>query len=81
MTERMLNALGVTTCGDLYKERAMLHLLFSQISMQSFLCICLGIGSIEVYRYVSVLLLSTVTTDRSNFREHERKSISTERFA
>ena len=52
MTERMLNALGVTTCGDLYKERAMLHLLFSQICMQSFLRICLGIGSVEVYRYV-----------------------------
>ena len=58
MTERMLNALGVTTCGDLYKERALLHLLFSQVSMQSFLCICLGIGSVEVYRYRSRMLLN-----------------------
>ena len=57
MTERMLNALGVTTCGDLYKERALLRLLFSQVSMQSFLCICLGIGSVEVYRYRSTCMM------------------------
>ena len=55
MTERLLNALGVTTCGDLYQERAILHLLFSQVSMQSFLCICLGIGSAKVYRYEASL--------------------------
>ena len=60
MTERMLNALGVTTCGDLYKERAIIHLLFSQVSVQSFLCICLGIGSVEVYRYITVMLLGYI---------------------
>ena len=51
MTERMLNGLGVTTCADLYEKRAILHLLFSQVSVQSFLYICLGIGSSEVCRY------------------------------
>ena len=51
MTERMLNALGVSTCADLYKERALIHLFFSRISVQTFLCVCLGIGSAEVHRY------------------------------
>ena len=55
MTERMLNALGVMTCADLYQKRAILHLLFSPVSMQSFLCICLGIGSAKVFRYVAAL--------------------------
>ena len=51
MTERMLNALGVETCADLFKERALIYLLFSPVSVQSFLCICLGIGSAKVHRY------------------------------
>ena len=51
VTEKMLNALEVTTCRDLYEQRAVLHLLFSQTSSQSFLRICLGISSAEVHRY------------------------------
>ena len=76
MTERMLNALGVTTCGDLYKERAILHLLFSQVSMQSFLCICLGIGSVEVYRYmyittVNLEIFMLINFCMTNFRRND----------
>ena len=50
MTERMLNALEIMTCADLYQKRAILRILFTPVSVQSFLCICLGIGSAEVYR-------------------------------
>lgn len=45
MTEKLLNAIGVQTCEDLYKQRALLHLVFSQTMSQSFLRISLGIGS------------------------------------
>ncbi len=51
VTERLLNAFGVTTCQDLYDQRALLHLLFSQVSSQSFLRICMGISSAQVHRY------------------------------
>ena len=54
MTERMLNALNITTCQDLYDERALLHLLFSQISSHHFLRVCLGLGSTEVDKCVCV---------------------------
>lgn len=52
VTERMLNALKVTTCGDLYQQRAVLHLLFSQTSSTHFLRVCSGLGSIQVHRFV-----------------------------
>lgn len=53
----MLNALRVETCADLFKERALICLLFSPVSVQSFLCICLGIGSAKVHRYGDYLRL------------------------
>ena len=57
VTERMLNALEVTTCGDLYKKRALLLLLFSTVSFQHFLRVCLGIGSTDVDRWVPPCLV------------------------
>ena len=53
VTERMLNALEVTTCGDLYERRALLFLLFSSVSFQHFLRVCLGMGSTDVDRWGS----------------------------
>lgn len=87
MTERMLNALGVETCADLFKERALIYLLFSPVSVQSFLCICLGIGSAKVHRYGDYLCLLAGSVIFLydcciffHFSEYERKSISTERY-
>ena len=48
----MLNSLGVSTCRDLYEQRAILLLLFSRISSHFFLQICLGIGSSDTHRQV-----------------------------
>ncbi|XP_041464447.1 DNA polymerase kappa-like [Lytechinus variegatus] len=50
VTERMLSALGIQTCTDLYQQRAHCYLLFSQISSSYFLRISLGIGSTHVER-------------------------------
>ncbi|CAI9624469.1 unnamed protein product [Staurois parvus] len=48
VTEKMLQALGVTTCTDLYQQRALLSLLFSEISWHNFLHISLGLGSTHI---------------------------------
>lgn len=45
VTERVLDALGVKTCGDIYPRRAVLYKLLSPISFQFMLRSHLGIGS------------------------------------
>ena len=53
VTEKLLNALGISTCQNLYDQRGILHLLFSRTSSRHFLRISLGIGSADVSRYVN----------------------------
>ncbi|NXY16079.1 POLK polymerase, partial [Atrichornis clamosus] len=45
VTEKMLKALGIVTCSELYQQRALLSVLFSEISWRNFLDISLGLGS------------------------------------
>lgn len=45
VTEKMLKALRIVTCSELYQQRALLSLLFSEASWRSFLDISLGLGS------------------------------------
>ncbi|KFQ65950.1 DNA polymerase kappa, partial [Phaethon lepturus] len=45
VTEKMLKALGIVTCSELYQQRALLSLLFSEASWRNFLDISLGLGS------------------------------------
>ncbi|NXY74924.1 POLK polymerase, partial [Glareola pratincola] len=45
VTEKMLKALGIVTCSELYRQRALLSLLFSEASWRNFLDISLGLGS------------------------------------
>ncbi|XP_055357173.1 DNA polymerase kappa-like [Paramacrobiotus metropolitanus] len=44
-TEEILTALGVTTCGDLNTKGDILALVFSDLSLEHFLRVSLGIGS------------------------------------
>ncbi|MEE6458568.1 hypothetical protein FKM82_000347 [Ascaphus truei] len=53
VTEKMLQALGVTTCNDLSQQGALLALLFSEISWHNFLNISLGIGSTHIEKTFS----------------------------
>ncbi|KAI9286914.1 hypothetical protein BC943DRAFT_275658 [Umbelopsis sp. AD052] len=48
VTERVLNALNVNTCKDIYPQRAMLYKLLSDISFKFLLRAHLGIGSTSV---------------------------------
>ncbi|XP_058512358.1 DNA polymerase kappa isoform X1 [Ochotona princeps] len=50
VTEKMLKALGVVTCAELYQQRALLSLLFSETSWHYFLHISLGLGSTHLAR-------------------------------
>ncbi|XP_048360039.1 DNA polymerase kappa isoform X2 [Sphaerodactylus townsendi] len=50
VTEKMLKALGIVTCANLYQQRALISLLFSEISWRSFLEISLGLGSTHLER-------------------------------
>ncbi|NXB03684.1 POLK polymerase, partial [Cnemophilus loriae] len=50
VTEKMLKALGIVTCSELYQQRALLSLLFSEVSWRNFLDISLGLGSTHLER-------------------------------
>ncbi|XP_013383132.1 DNA polymerase kappa [Lingula anatina] len=50
VSEKMLSALGVTTCADVYEKRGILYHLYSQVSFKYFMQICLGIGSTRIGR-------------------------------
>lgn len=50
VTEKMLKALGVVTCTELYQQRALLSLLFSETSWHYFLHVSLGLGSTHLAR-------------------------------
>ncbi|XP_053303929.1 DNA polymerase kappa [Spea bombifrons] len=50
VTEKMLKALGITTCTDLYQQRALLSLLFSDTSWHNFLNISMGLGATHIER-------------------------------
>lgn len=54
VTEKMLNALGVTICRDLYNKRDALYLVFSPSSARFFLSISLGLGDIDIQRYQAI---------------------------
>uniref|UniRef100_A0AC11D2B0 DNA polymerase kappa n=1 Tax=Ovis aries TaxID=9940 RepID=A0AC11D2B0_SHEEP len=53
VTEKMLKALGIITCTELYQQRALLSLLFSETSWHHFLHISLGLGSTHLARTFS----------------------------
>ncbi|XP_063479204.1 DNA polymerase kappa isoform X2 [Symphalangus syndactylus] len=50
VTEKMLKALGIITCTELYQQRALLSLLFSETSWHYFLHISLGLGPTHLTR-------------------------------
>ena len=60
--EQLLRGIGVETCGDLYKRRAEIRVLFSETSSDFYLAVCQGVGSNRI----------------EPPEERERKSISTE---
>ncbi|KAL5004077.1 hypothetical protein ScPMuIL_017533 [Solemya velum] len=62
VSEQMLSALGVVSCHDLYKKRALLYHLYSSTSFNYFMRISLGIGSTTVERDGEKKSISTERT-------------------
>ena len=60
VTEKMLNALDITLCRDLYEKRDILHLLFSQTTSSFFLAVSLGLGSVDIQRSATHFHLVTL---------------------
>ncbi|XP_066091016.1 DNA polymerase kappa isoform X2 [Saccopteryx bilineata] len=50
VTEKMLKALGIITCTELYQKMALLSLLFSETSWHYFLHVSMGLGSTHLTR-------------------------------
>ncbi|KAM3586324.1 hypothetical protein VKS41_002847 [Umbelopsis sp. WA50703] len=65
VTERVLNALEVNTCGDIYPRRAMLYKLLSDVSFNFLLRAHMGLGSTSVDVQYAVNLNATL---RRTFR-------------
>ena len=63
VSERLIKALGINTCGDLYDKRELIWALHSPGTSQYYMDISLGIGSSSV----------------SSAEEYQSKSISVER--
>ncbi|KAF3821765.1 hypothetical protein GH733_009807, partial [Mirounga leonina] len=79
VTEKMLKALGIITCTELYQQRALLSLLFSETSWHHFLHISLGLGSTHLARdgerkSMSVERTITIKLKNVNFEVKTRAS-------
>lgn len=90
VSEKMLNALGISNCFHLSQQMALLSLLFSETAWHHFMQVSLGLGSTHIPRYSTVCFYKTqhIRLFRGRmimlclvlYRHEERKSISTERY-
>ncbi|KAJ1209255.1 hypothetical protein NDU88_004633 [Pleurodeles waltl] len=78
VTEKMLKALGITTCTDLYQQRALLALLFSETSWHNFLHISMGLGSTHLERDGERKSMSTERTFTEMWKADEQYSLCQE---
>ncbi|XP_068615404.1 DNA polymerase kappa-like, partial [Brachionichthys hirsutus] len=74
VSEKMLNALGVTRCSHLGQEMAMLSLLFSETTWHHFMQVSLGLGSTYVPRHEERKSMSTERTFKELSKAEEQLS-------
>ncbi|CAJ1068895.1 DNA polymerase kappa [Xyrichtys novacula] len=78
VSEKMLNALGVTTCSDLSQQMGLLSLLFSETSWHHFLQVSLGLGSTYIPRHEERKSMSTERTFKELSKTEEQLSLCRE---
>ncbi|MED6263676.1 hypothetical protein CHARACLAT_006862 [Characodon lateralis] len=78
VTEKLLNALGITTCSDLSKQMALLSLLFSETSWHHFIQISLGLSSTHIPRHEERKSMSTERTFKELSKPEEQFSLCRE---
>ncbi|PIK42728.1 DNA polymerase kappa [Apostichopus japonicus] len=69
--ERVLSAVGVNTCSDLYENRALLYKIFPSVSFNHFIKISLGLGSTDVGRGDERKSMSTERTFRDKSKPED----------
>ena len=65
VSEKMLNALGISSCSHLSQQMALLSLLFSETAWHHFMQVSLGLGSTHIPRYLTVRLIKLNAPDYS----------------
>ncbi|XP_054905247.1 DNA polymerase kappa [Poeciliopsis prolifica] len=78
VSEKMLNALGITTCSDLSRQMALLSLLFSETSWHHFIQISLGLSSTHIPRHEERKSMSTERTFKELSKPEEQFSLCRE---
>ncbi|XP_043920377.1 DNA polymerase kappa [Protopterus annectens] len=78
VTEKMLKSLGITTCRELFQQRALLSLLFSETSWLHFLNISLGLSSTRLERDSERKSMSTERTFSEVSEPEEQYSLCQE---
>ncbi|XP_054629341.1 DNA polymerase kappa [Dunckerocampus dactyliophorus] len=72
VSEKMLNALSITSCAHLGQQMAMLSLLFSETAWHHFLQVSLGLGSTYIVRNEERKSMSTERTFKELNRPEEQ---------
>uniref|UniRef100_A0A8C6P4L1 DNA polymerase kappa n=1 Tax=Nothobranchius furzeri TaxID=105023 RepID=A0A8C6P4L1_NOTFU len=75
VNEKMLKALGITTCSHLQQQMALLSLLFSETSWHYFMQISLGLGSTHIPRHEERKSMSTERTFKELSKPEEQFSL------
>ncbi|XP_061585948.1 DNA polymerase kappa [Cololabis saira] len=78
VSEKMLNALGITSCSHLGQQMALLSLLFSETAWHHFMEVSLGLGSTYIPRHEERKSMSTERTFRELSNAEEQLSLCRE---
>ncbi|KAM4577005.1 DNA polymerase kappa isoform 2-T2 [Odontesthes bonariensis] len=78
VSEKMLNALGITNCSHLGQQMALLSLLFSETSWHHFMEVSLGLGSTHIPRHEERKSMSTERTFKELSKAEEQLSFCRE---
>ncbi|XP_072244168.1 DNA polymerase kappa [Leuresthes tenuis] len=78
VSEKMLNALGITNCSHLGQQMALLSLLFSETSWHHFMEVSLGLGSTHIPRHEERKSMSTERTFKELSKVEEQLSFCRE---
>ncbi|XP_018524506.1 DNA polymerase kappa isoform X1 [Lates calcarifer] len=75
VSEKMLNALGISSCSHLGQQMALLSLLFSDTSLHHFMQVSLGLGSSYIPRHEERKSMSTERTFKELSKVEEQFSL------
>uniref|UniRef100_A0A3Q3LUY4 DNA polymerase kappa n=2 Tax=Mastacembelus armatus TaxID=205130 RepID=A0A3Q3LUY4_9TELE len=78
VSEKMLKALGISSCSDLRQQMALLSLLFSETAWHNFMQVSLGIGFTYIRRHEERKSMSTERTFKELSKAEEQLSLCRE---